>query len=270
MNTCFVLASGTIELYFYGELDSLAHAKAQRHLGTCLECRHALEELQVISSALAARPDVASPPGGDWIGFMARLDESTRSQSPAHARQSGDTRPARRALRLYAGYVAMAALLALVTTSVAYVARSRAALVADPAATDIGGSAASVESDPSPPPRPWTANAAFASLSEQHFERSKLVVLGLASKDPQEVGAGEWEYERALASTLLSDTRLYRLAAEERGMTTLAKVMGDLELVLLQTSLSRDPEPSTLEQIQSLIRKRDLVTKMNVVTVAGI
>lgn len=268
MNACFVLASGTIELYFYGELDSLAHAEAQRHLGTCLECRHALEELQVISSALAARPDVASPAGGDWIGFMARLDESIRSQSPAHARQSGDSRPARRALRLYAGYVAMAALLALVTASVAYVARSRAAVVADPAASEIGRSAASVESDPSPPP-PWTANAAFASLSEQHFERSKLVVLGLASKDPQEVDAGEWEYERELASTLLSDTRLYRLAAEERGMTTLAKVMGDLELVLLQTSLSRDPEPSTLEQIQSLIRKRDLVTKMNVVTVAG-
>ena len=39
---------------------------------------------------------------------------------------------------------------------------------------------------------------------------------------------------------MLSDTRLYRLAAEDRGMKDLARVMGDLETVLLQTSLS-DP-----------------------------
>jgi hypothetical protein len=65
----------------------------------------------------------------------------------------------------------------------------------------------------------------------------------------------------------LSDTRLYREAAEDRGMTALARTMADLELVLLQASLSSDREPATLEQIQSLIRKRDLLTKMNVTTV---
>ena len=72
-------------------------------------------------------------------------------------------------------------------------------------------------------------------------------------------------YERQLASTLLSDTRLYRLAAEERGLKSVARVMGDLELVLLQTSMSSNPEPATLQQIQRLIHKRDLVTKMDVV-----
>jgi hypothetical protein len=109
-----------------------------------------------------------------------------------------------------------------------------------------------------------SADAAFASLSEQHFERSKLVVLGLANKDPRQSSAADWAYERQLASTLLSDTRLYRLAAEARGLRSVARVMGDLELVLLQTALSSDPEPATLDQIQRLIRKRNLVTKMNV------
>ena len=79
---------------------------------------------------------------------------------------------------------------------------------------------------------------ARSRLSEQHFERSKLVVLGLATKDPAQTRRSDWAYERELATSLLNDTRLYRLAAEDRGMTSLAGVMRDLELVLLQTSMA--------------------------------
>jgi hypothetical protein len=96
------------------------------------------------------------------------------------------------------------------------------------------------------------------------------VVLGLAAKNPQKVRPADWAYERQLASTLLSDTRLYRLAAQERGMRTLAGVMSDLELVLLQTSHSDETDTATLSRLQQLIRKRDLVTKMEVVLSSGI
>ena len=111
--------------------------------------------------------------------------------------------------------------------------------------------------------------AAFTALSEQHFERSKLVVLGLANKDPHHAREADWAFERGLASSLLSDTRLYRQAAEARGMKSLAGVMGDLELVLLQTSLADAPDAEALEQIQRLIHKRDLVTKMEVAATTG-
>lgn len=263
MTDCVVLASGTIELYFYEELDGMAREQAQRHLAACADCRHALDELKVIRAALAARPDVAAPPDGDWDPFMARLGDALGHEKPFSRGAAGATG---RAMRHYVGYLAMAALLALVTMSVAYVVRYRAALVEDRAAAGISGPAVG----PGDTGRPvWTEDAAFASLSEQHFERAKLVVLGLATRDPQEGGSGEWEYERELASTLLSDTRLYRLAAEERGLTALAKIMADLELVLLQASMSHQPDPATLQQIQSLIRKRDLLTRMNVVTMAG-
>lgn len=263
MTDCFVLASGTIELYFYDELDEAGRAEARRHLAVCAECRQALDELQVIRAALAARPDVSAPPGGDWSPFMARLGEAIARESPASADASTGRA---RAMRHYAGYIAMAALLALVTTSVAYVVRYRAALPEDPSGGIPAGSAAAGGA-----PRPaWTEDAAFASLSEQHFDRAKLVVLGLATRDPHEGGSGEWEYERELAAALLSDTRLYRLAAEERGLTAVAKTMADLELVLLQASMSREPDPDTLQQIQGLIRKRDLLTKMNVVALAGL
>jgi hypothetical protein len=107
-------------------------------------------------------------------------------------------------------------------------------------------------------------------LSEEHFERSKLVVLGLVTKEAQPGAPVDWTYERSLASSLLNDTRIYRLAAEDRGLTALAGVMRDLELVLLQTSFTDDKDPASLPQIQRLIRKRDLLGKMDVVTTTGL
>ena len=98
------------------------------------------------------------------------------------------------------------------------------------------------------------------AVSGQHFERSKLVVLGLVTKTGHQ---DDWACERQLASSLLGDTRLYRLAAEERGMQPLADVMSDLELVLLQTSMADQPTEASLHQLQRLIRRRDLLTKMN-------
>jgi len=40
--------------------------------------------------------------------------------------------------------------------------------------------------------------------------------------------------------------------------------MSDLELVLLQTSLTDAPDAATLDRLQRLIRQRDLVSKMEV------
>jgi hypothetical protein len=164
-------------------------------------------------------------------------------------------------------YLAMAALLTLVTSGVAYLARSTGR--ATPVAVPSGSALSEPDATASPftiPAADSAAAAAFAALSEQHFERSKLVVLGLANKDPEHVRAGDWAYERDLASHLLNDTRVYRQAAEERGMRTIAGVMSDLELVLLQTSLADVPDGEALEQIQRLIHKRNLVTKMDAAT----
>ena len=46
--------------------------------------------------------------------------------------------------------------------------------------------------------------------------------------------------------------------------------MRDLELVLLQTSLTDEQDPASLPQLQRLIQKRDLLEKMDVVTTTGI
>jgi putative zinc finger protein len=257
MSVCHVQASGNIELFFYGELAGAERSALERHLVECAECRRALEELTLIRMALDARPDVSAPPGGDWSGFMSRLGDAVRAEgTTAQIGATARVVPFRQRRRLIA-VAAMAALIALVTITALVVMREEAPGPSGPAA-------AAVVSKPSEP------DAALTQLSEQHFERSKLVVLGLATKDASDAAGVDWDYERTLATSLLSDTRLYRQAAEERGMKTLADVMRDLELVLLQTSMAETPDAESLGQLQRLIRRRDLITKMEVLTTTGL
>lgn len=259
MTTCDMHTSGDLDLYFYDELNPAERRTVEVHLSGCRECRAALDELRVIRDALASRPDVSAPASGDWSAFMNRLDASI-----AHERTRSfvvvPLKPSSR--RPYAGYLAMAALLGLVTVSVAVALRSprvpgTPAPTVAPVAHPVASSSAKDD-------------AAFTAMTEEHFERSKLVVLGLATKRPDELKAADWAYERELATGLLNDTRLYRLAAEDRGLNRLAGVMKDLEIVLLQTSLTDDNDPSSLPQIQRLIRRRDLIEKMDVVTTTGL
>jgi hypothetical protein len=266
MKACERQASGDIELYFYGELDPSERSSVEQHVAACSECRRAFEELSMIRAALATRPQVDAPPDGDWRAFMQRLDDAIRFE--------GQTRNAARVVAMplkpsrrpwsFAPHLAVAALVTLVASGVVYYT-GRSVMHEQPATTRA------TEQMPVPAAIPIVAptdsrQAAFAALSEQHFERSKLVVLGLAHRNPRGVTESDWAYERELASHLLGDTRLYRIAAEEHGMKTLAGVMGDLEIVLLQTSQAQQRDPEALEQIQRLIEKRNLVTKMEVAT----
>ena len=79
----------------------------------------------------------------------------------------------------------------------------------------------------------------------------------------------DWAYERELATSLLNDTRMYRLAAEQHGLKSLAGVMRDLELVLLETSMAQQTDKNALGQIQRLIEKRGLIEKMDTVSTMG-
>lgn len=247
---CELQGSGTIELYFYGELPPAGQRQVEDHLRACGECRTALDDLHAIGRALAARPVVAAPAGDDWSGFMARLASATTEA--AHA--PGSLRWSR------AGLAAAAALLAITMAGVMFTMRSRPPAPPVPA----------VSTQPLPAPLARPDDAGFEALSEEHFERSKLVVLGLAAKDPSRTASADWVYERELAARLLTDTRMYRMAAEDRGLRSIAEVMSDLELVLLQASFTDARDPAALGQVQRLIRKRDLVEKLDAVAVAGL
>jgi anti-sigma factor RsiW len=265
MTVCELFDSPDIELYFYDELDAADRVRVDAHLRGCAACRQRLEDLRAIRRALASRPAVDAPPAGDWSGFMRRLDQAVRVES-APAREIGELpRQARRWSMRPA--LALAAMLALVTIGISIAARFRAA----PAPTHANAAAQPAASQPPGAViSPSGAQAANPdrSLREgtaEHLERSKLVVLGLATRDPQRTTPSDWQYERRLAGTLLSDTRLYRQQAQDRGLADVARVMRDLETVLIEASMTETPDRDALERVQRLITKRDLVVKMQVV-----
>jgi hypothetical protein len=251
-----------IVLYFYGEMDAAERARAAAHLRTCAACRQRLDDLQSIRRALAERPVVDAPPAGDWSGFMRRLDEAV---GPARS----TARPAPAAVLQYERgrwsvrqVVALAAMLALVTIAVLAAARFRS--------TAPVPQTAAAPALPAPPvPLAATLNQSLREGSVEHLKRSKVVVLGLTARDPHGTPAEDWQYERRLAGTLLPDTRLYRMAAQDRGVTDVARVMRDLETVLLEASLSDNSDRDALGRLQRLIAKRDLVVKMQVVATGG-
>jgi putative zinc finger protein len=278
---CVQSESGVIEQLFYGELGASERLAIERHVRDCASCRAVVEDLSTLRTALAARPVIEAPPDDDWSGFMFRLRAATGREAVPRA-ASSQTRSARKdrgdaarqpsygvlpggpaAARQWgrSGVMATAAVLALAVTGVTLAMWSRVPSPSPGAAT-----ARSV----SGPPLDHAVQDGLEALGEEHLQRSKLVVLGLAAKDPARATSADWTYERELASSLLSDTRMYRMAAEERGLASMAEVMRDLEVVLLQTSFTDARDPAALAQIQRLIQKRDLVGKMDVVGITGL
>lgn len=251
---CEVERAGTIELYFYGELGEAERIRLQQHLSRCATCREALDDLGSIRVALAAIDEVDAPPDGHWSAFMARLESAVHAvpavqpTPPGRARRPSFWQPAMVSL-------AMAATIVLVTTTVLWVSGGPGRQ--EPAPVPTVGAPDTRPRDDVRSPDP-----ALSAISGQHFARSKVVVMDLATRDMAAGDREDWRAERDLASSLLSDTRLYRIAAEDRGMTSLAGVMRDLELVLLEASMITEPDRGGLEQVQRLIRRRDLVTKM--------
>ena len=258
---CDFQQRGSVELFFYDELDKASRAEMALHVRECRDCAAALEDLRIIRQVLAARGSVSAPPAGDWSGFMRRLDVAVRAEDgrlkPA---ASGWLKPASTPaspVRSYVGLLATAALLVLVSIGVYVASRGASSLVEAPVSVAVDDSSTPV------------ATTGMKAVGAQHFERSKLVVLGLASKEAAAASTDDWAYERELATSLLKDTRLYRLAAEERGLTSLAGVMRDLELVLLETSMAQQSDQRALGQIQRIIEKRGLIEKMDTVPTVG-
>jgi hypothetical protein len=263
MTVCTLFDTPDVELYFYDELDTVDRARVEAHIRACAGCRQRLDDLGAIRRALASRPVVDAPPAGDWSGFTRRLDaaiatnkaesagpSTVRAFKPAvgvDARRGMSIRPA----------LAVAAMLALVTIGAVMAARYRGVPQAGAPAQET----ARVEA-PAATPSP---DRSLREVTAEHLERSKLVVLGLATRDPRRTTAADWEYERHLAGALLTDTRLYRLQALDRGLSDLARVMRDLETVLIEASMSEPSDRDALERVQRLISRRDLMVKMHVV-----
>jgi hypothetical protein len=221
---CELATSDTLTLYYYGELNDVEYERFRAHTAACRACSAALAELDDLGEALEDRR-TATRTADEWESFMRRLDRRlavTRGRSRAPV-------------------LALAAmLLAAVGLGLLWQRRT----------LDVGTEPAAAVSAP-----------ALAAAADRHFDRARLVVLGLAMKEGAATGPEEWARERQLAASLLPDTRLFRMAAIDGGNARLADLLGDLETVLIETSMATDEQPS-LGRIQRLIERRGLIERI--------
>jgi anti-sigma factor RsiW len=274
MTGCELYDTPDVELYFYDELTPADRARVDAHLRTCTACRQRLEDLHAIRNALALAPVVDAPRADDWSGFMRRLDAAVglarpQPQAAVLERSTGAWRA--RQLVAHAALLAIVVMGILMASSIRSRRATGVAAGSGAPATVAAGGASSAASGASAGAMGETRERALREVSAEHLERSKLVVLGLATRDPHQTRAADWQYERRLAGSLLPETRLYRLAAQERGVPDVARVMRDLETVLLEASMTDGRDADSLERVQRLIARRALVSKMQMVaTPAGL
>ena len=267
MTTCDVQASGAIELYFYGELTPCRAGRRRTAPGGVQPtAARALDELATIRARSPRGRRCRLRPAATGRRSCRGSTRAIASETRTAVGHAAGVRPrAAVARRSYVGYLAMAALLALVTIERG---DRRAVREARPSDGPRESTAARSRDPATPADRrgPAGERQAFAALSEEHFERSKLVVLGLATKDAERATSARLGV-RAPARVDAAD-RHAALSAGGRGSRAdvARRRHARLELVLLQTSLTDETDPASLAQIQRLIHKRDLVEKMDVVT----
>jgi hypothetical protein len=97
-----------------------------------------------------------------------------------------------------------------------------------------------------------------------HLERSQMVLAEL-SNAPEQKGGLDISDERALASELVDDNRLYRETARATGDAAVASVLDDLERVLIEIAHSPSEVSSAqLEDLRQQIESRGLLFKVRV------
>ena len=147
--------------------------------------------------ALAARPAVDAPPAGDWsgscAGSMARSVSHAVASHPAPVILEHDGRTVDRAAVVAPGRDARAGRDGCLHGGALQGSDPLAIVQVAPAswrgaATRRGRCRGADESR--------GTSASLREVSVEHLERSKLVVLGLTTRDPSETTADDWQYER--------------------------------------------------------------------------
>jgi len=193
----------------------------------CAECRARLAELRRVLD-LAGDDDVPEPPAGYEAQVWRRLEWRLR--------------PARR--RVWIPAVAAAALL-VIGFFVGQWAQQAKAPAGGPS-TAIATANATAEP---------TADDRMAFAAESHLDRSSRLLLEVANDEPLGKDA---------AAQLVASNRLYRVMAERAGAADVAKLLAELEPILLELVNGGDPAV-----IRKRIEERELIFKLRVIRSLG-
>ena len=237
------LTNDEFVLAYYGE-PALAARRA--HLDACEACTTELAKLSRLLDRITPT-DVPEPDAG----YEQRIWQRLSWRLPSERRRVRSARVIR--------WSAVAAVVTLVFVTAALFVRREgppetivATRTAPPAGSE-GSDAAQQTRD----------RILFVIVSD-HFDQSERMLIELTNRDPE--NDADLSSERGRAEELLVSNRLYRQTARDRGEEQVARLLDELEPVLMQ--IAHTPSQVTAEEVRAIqhrVEAKGLVFKLRVV-----
>jgi len=229
-------------LRYYDDLSADDASRVDRHLGECVPCRKAWDDLtETMAVVSRATPE---EPGLDF-------EEATwaRVQRALPARRAWTVRQ----LAPLAAWAALVVAIAGVHVLIVSGLRQPAAPV------DAGANAAPADAAVDAHRR-----VLFTALDD-HLAQTEILLVEVMNAP--EGGTPEFGFERHTAADLLASGRLYRQTAWQTGDLHVVAVLDDLESVLVDVVGTRaDPKAEDVDLLRAQIDASDLLFKVRAVT----
>jgi hypothetical protein len=247
-------------LHFYGEGGPGEERRIDDHLAGCSECRQAWAELGETLKLVDAAKVPEPGPGFErvmWARVQSALPEARPRVSTASTWR-------------WAPALGMAAAVVLAVAigyawrashdphGVAAPAASRTASTMAPTSgpTFVRTSAADMQK---------TRERVLLTALSEHFQQTEVLLTEIMNAPDQ--GGSEADFERTSAGDLVASGRLYRVTAQENGDLQLARMLDDLEGVLVE--VARSPEkvaPKDFQSLRTRIGDQNLLFKVRAVS----
>jgi hypothetical protein len=233
-------------LHFYGEGGADEERRIDDHLAACSECRQSWTEL---GDTLKLVDAAKVPEPGDgfervmWARVQSALPEPRRGASTFSV------------WRWVPALGVAAAVVTAIGVGYAWRASHESRGGVSPAATTASTSStagAAVARTSATDLQKTRERVLLTALSE-HFQQTEVLLTEIMNSPDS--GRAEIDFERASAGDLVASGRLYRVTAQESGDLQLARMLDDLESVLVE--VARSPEHVARKDFQSLRTRID-------------
>ena len=219
-------------LHFYGESQPSERQRVGEHLETCAPCRASWLDLGDTLKLVDAAPVLEPGPGFERV-MWARV-QAALPKAPAPWWSLARLVP-------FAAAAAVVVMAAVVGTRM-WTSRHAPIATAEPTASKASS------------PRERVLLAAL----DEHFETTQTLlveVMNAGDTGGPNGATADFSFQRSMAGDLVSSGRLYRVTARQNGDAQFARMLDDLEPVLVD--VAHAPERMTRNDLQSLRARID-------------
>ena len=115
-------------------------------------------------------------------------------------------------------------------------------------------------------PGQFIQRAAVNERTQQYFEKSKVLILGLVNMEPELIQQNEFDFSRyqQVSQTLVQEAAVLKNELDNPNQQRLRKLVTDLEVILLQiANLEKENDLAAIEMVKDGVDRRGVLLKIN-------